>query len=441
MTTPVIMPMVGTEMEEGTVVAWRKAVGDRVRAGEVLLEIMTDKATMEVEAEADGVLLEILAPVDTTMPVRATLAIIGEAGEVTAADTSASTGSRPTAASSTRLSPRARRAAEAAGVPPELLAGRGTGPNGRIVEQDVAALVAERGAEPTERAVRATPLAARMAADLQLDLSRLELGLPGSRIRSDEVRAAAASSPSADGPLETVIRLSAMRKSIADHVAGSAFSAPHVTLATEVDMTEAVALRKQLLPVVELRYGSKLSYNDLVVKACAVALVEHPWLNSTLSRSEITLHAHRNIGVAVALDPSAEPGMEAMSQGGLVTAVIRDADIKSVGAVSAELKTIVDRCRSGRIRPEDTSGGTFTISNLGSFGVEFFNPIITPGQCAILGIGRMAERAVVRGGAVVVRTTMYLALSFDHRIVDGAPAARCLQRIRELLEAPAAILA
>jgi pyruvate dehydrogenase E2 component (dihydrolipoamide acetyltransferase) len=339
------------------------------------------------------------------------------------------------------ISPRARRSADEHGVPVAALAGRGTGPAGRIVERDIAAYLERAAAAATPRpgtagrdAPRATPLAARMADDLGVDLTALATGLPGSRVRSEDVlRRATADSQAgpaiaAEAAAGTTIAVGGMRKRIADNVTRSAFTAPHVTLTLEVDMTACADFRSRALPDVEKRYGVRLSYTDILVKACAKALGEHPLLNASLVGDEIRLFAEKNIGVAVALEE------------GLIVPVVKAADGKTVGSISAEVKQLVERARTGKFTPDDLAGGTFTITNLGTFGIDVFDPIIVAGQSAILGVGRIAEKPVVVAKEIVVRSMMNLCLSFDHRILDGAPAARFLQRLKELLENPMLIL-
>jgi pyruvate dehydrogenase E2 component (dihydrolipoamide acetyltransferase) len=451
------MPQMGSTMEEGTILKWLKAEGDTVKQGEVLLEIETDKASMEVEAPVDGVLRKILVGENALVPIREPIAILAEAGEAieallaqigggvspvpepiaapVVAPASPPKDATPILSGSTEvfLSPRAARLADANGVDRSLLVGRGTGPEGRVIERDILALVAERSAQPEEKAPRTTPLAARMADDLGVDIQQLALGLPGSRVRSEDVlrhhearqTPAPVAAPTQD---VTVIPFAGMRRKIADNVARSAFTAPHVTLTLEVDMTAAGEFRQQVLPDIEKRYGVRLSYTDILIKAVARALEEHPRLNSALVGEEIRVHKSKNIGVAVALEE------------GLVVPVLRDVEAKGLGAIAAEMKPLVERVRTGKFLPDDLAGGTFTITNLGTFGIDVFDPIIVPPQAAILGVGRIADKPVVINKQVVVRSMMNLCLSFDHRILDGAPAARFLQRVKELLENPLLIL-
>lgn len=235
--------------------------------------------------------------------------------------------------------------------------------------------------------------------------------------------------PVAVGGVEyTAIPFAGMRKRIADNVVKSKATAPHVTLTLEVDMTACASLRTELIPDIEKAYGTRLSFTDILVKATARALEEHPLLNSSLAGDELRLFKPKNIGVAVALEE------------GLIVPVVKEAERKTLGSISSELKQLVERSRTGKFTPDDLAGGTFTITNLGAFGIDVFDPIIVTGQAAILGVGRIADKPVVINKEVVVRSMMNLCLSFDHRIVDGAPAARFLQRLKELLENPLRIL-
>lgn len=467
------MPQLGSTMEEGVVLKWYKQEGEAIHKGEVLLEIETDKASMEVDVTFDGVVRKLLLPEGATVPIKQPIAIIGTADEPIdallkeaglggnmaepapasngAAIASTPTVSAPEAApalaigqSDFAISPRARRAADENRVPVVALAGRGTGPNGRVIERDVLAYLEEQKSQPAiaasngeeKTAPRVTPLAARIADDLGVNLDDLALGLPGSRVRREDVLRHAETQRPVDEPAPvtttaaeyTVQPFAGMRKRIADNIVKSAFTAPHVTLTLEVDMTEAAEFRQRLIPDVEKAYGARLSYTDILVKAVARALGEFPRVNAALVGDEIRIYAQKNIGVAVALDE------------GLVVPVVKEADKKSLGAVSSELKQLVERARTGKFTPDDLAGGTFSITNLGAFGIDVFDPVIVPPQAAILGVGRIADKAVVINKEVVVRTTMNLCLSFDHRVLDGAPAARFLQRLKELLETPMLIL-
>jgi pyruvate dehydrogenase E2 component (dihydrolipoamide acetyltransferase) len=461
------MPMLGQTMEEGTVLQWFKQEGDSIKKGEILLEIMSDKANIEVESSTEGVLRKILTPVNETVPINTPIAIIGSAEEpieallagagsapamaapeptVTASPAAASAApvatATPTVSPSSTggvfLSPRAHRLADEHGVSTAALAGRGTGPGGRVVEKDILAYLEEQKTAQAGKA-RVTPLAAKIADEMGVNLEELALGLPGSRVRAEDVRRLAEETKAAPEPVPAgkdaapasgepatreVIPLRGLRKIIADNVTKSRQTAPHVTLTLEVDMTETVALFSRLQAAVQQAYQTKLTYTDLLIKASAYALTEHPLCNAALVGDEIRLYADKNIGIAVATDT------------GLLVPVIRQADTKPLGHISLELKALVERCRSGKQTPDDLSGGTFTITNLGVFGIDVFDPIIVPPQSCILGVCRIAEKPVVLQKEVVIRSMMNLCLSFDHRVLDGVPGARFLQRLKEILENP-----
>lgn len=438
MATKMILPMLGQTMEEGTITQWLKQEGDKVEKGEPILEVMTDKVNMEVEAPASGVLRKIIAQVDQTIPIMAVIAIIGTADEpidnlLVFEDSSPkdkspvaeevqpaviSQISTPTSSSShsrTFISPRARRLAHDNHIPIDQI--RGTGPDGRIIEKDVRTFI--DGAT----IIKATPLAAKIAADQGINL-RIVIGSgPHGKITRDDLLKAAA-------PVLTarIIPLTGIRKIVADNVAKSAQTAPHVTLTAEVDMTDAVKLRGQIIGEFERKYGARPTYTDMIVKASAQAMLDHPIINASLRENEIRISGDVNIGVAVALE------------GGLIVPVVRNADKKHLPEISVELKALAEKARGGSLSGAEISGGTFTITNLGAYGIDVFNPIISPGQSAILGVCRIAEKPVVVGGQVVVRSMMNLCLSFDHRVMDGAPAAQFLKRVKELLESPNQLL-
>lgn len=453
------MPTLGQSMEEGTVVQWFKHEGDVVSRGDKLVEVMSDKANFEVESELDGVLRKILVGPDGIAPVSAPIAIFGTSDEPIdhlingsaapiasrSADPAPAALNRTASASSVQAaeapkeifaSPRARRVADELGVSLLELAGRGTGVDGRIVERDVTAFASSKQSAPAaeEPRARISPLAARIAEDLGVDVGDLAGGLPGSRITADIVRSHVQPAQPAPQPtagevaISKVVPLRGMRKIIADNVATSRRTAPHVTLVMEVDMTEAAALVKKLAPEILKAYDTKLTYTDLLIKAAAKALGDHPLCNAAFIGDEIRVYSEFNVGVAVAAD------------NGLIVPVIRNADRKSIGEVSVELKAVVDRCRNGKQSQADLSGGTFTITNLGALGVDSFDPIIVPPQSCILGVCRIAQKPSVVDGRVEIRSMMNLCLSFDHRVLDGAPAAQFLRRLKELLEAPLLIL-
>jgi pyruvate dehydrogenase E2 component (dihydrolipoamide acetyltransferase) len=310
------------------------------------------------------------------------------------------------------------------------LAGKGTGPGGRVVVADVEAASAAA-------AVRATPLAARIAEDLGVELADLACG--GDKVTADDVRravqapkiasAAPKQAPASSEPaVAEVIPFRGLRKMTADVVARSRFTAPHICLNMEVDMTATRALHAQIVPSVQEAHGVKLTITDLLVRAVARALAKHPLCNAALVGDEIRVYADRNVGVAVAA-PS-----------GLVVPVLRQADALSLVEISRLLKGLVQRCRDGKQTQDDIAGGTFTITNIGMFGVDSFDPIIVPPQSCILGVCRVADKPVVLDGQVAIRSMMNLCLSIDHRVLDGVPGAQFLQTLKGLLESPLTML-
>jgi pyruvate dehydrogenase E2 component (dihydrolipoamide acetyltransferase) len=474
------MPTLGQSMEEGTVLQWFKREGEAIRRGEALLEVMSDKANFEVEAPVDGVLRKILVPENGTVPVNTPLAIIGTAdepieallqgvgqGEATIAQTatgpvgpsvSAAVVSpmpapqlEPASVRRVSISPRARRLADERGIPIAALAGIGTGPEGRVLERDVLAYLERLAVAPadssstgpevrTERPKpRVTPLAARMAGELGVNIEELAMGLPGSRVTAEVVRRTVeAGKPAPRSATEQtkggapavaeVIPLRGLRKMVADNVTFSRQTAPHVTLVTEADVTEMVALFERLRPEIQRRYDTKLTYTDLLVKAVARALCDHPLCNAALVENEIQVYADKNIGVAVA------------TENGLLVPVIHQADTLSLAEISRRLRELAERCRTGKQTPDDLMGGTFTLTNLGAFGIDAFDPIIVPPQSCILGIGRIMQKPIVVEGQVAIRSMMSLCLSFDHRVLDGVPAAKFLQTLTSFLGSPLLIL-
>jgi len=456
MATRVVLPLLGQTMEEGTIIKWFKHEGDTVEKGEPLLEVMTDKVNMEVESPASGTVRKILAPEEAVVPVKELIAIIGtpdepiddilaaEAGpaaeKVGEAMPAPGTGRAEAAEAGTAMSaaggrliasPRARRIAQEKGIDIAALEGRGSGPGGRIVEKDVLAHAArlETGARPerVEERPRLTPLATKIAAELGVDAASLAATGPGGKVTREDVLRAARPSAVPKPKIGRVIPLSGMRKAVAESVSRSARSAPHVTLVMEVDMTECARLRNQIAPEFEKR-GLKLSFNDLIVKAAAAAVYRVPIVNSTLEDDRITIHDEVNVGIAVALDE------------GLVAPVVRNVESKSLTELSAAIRDVAGRAREGKLSSDELKGGTITVTNLGPYGIDVFNPIINPPQAAIIGVCRIVDKPVVHEGAITIRSMMNLCLSFDHRVLDGAPAAEYLGELKNLLEAPYLLL-
>lgn len=445
MATKMLMPLLGQTMEEGTIIKWFKNEGDPVKQGEPLLEVMTDKVNMEVEAPESGVVRKIFAQADDIVPVQDPIAIIGTADESiddllagghsakptvaeaasevaevapTAAAPAAPTAPASIAGARVFASPDARRVAKERGIEIAAMAGRGTGPNGRIVEKDVLAYAAS---------AKATPLAGKVAADMGVAVGGVAGTGIGGRVTREDVERAA-SIPSAPAGIGATIPFAGMRKMVAQNVALSAQTAVHVTLVTEVDMTACVAMREQILPEIEKTHGVRISYTDIIVKAAARAILEKPIVNASLQGDKIVISDSINIGIATAID------------GGLVVPVLKNVQSKSLTAISKETKAVIERARSGKATSDDLTGGTFSITNLGIYGIDSFTPIITPGQSAILAVCRIAEKPAVVNGQIAIRSMMNLCLTFDHRVMDGAPAAEFLAKLRAVLESPCLVL-
>ncbi len=447
------LPALGQTMEEGTIARWFKAEGDLVTKGEALYEVMTDKVNMEVEAPESGILRKILAPADTTVPINHPVGILGTAdedisgfspgvGALLAAPSLSSAAARQEGAASSAptivhgkenrvfASPRARRYADEYGVDIGLLGGRGTGVDGRVVEADVVAFYEEQQAEK-KSAPRVSPLAQRVAAEHGVLLGTVSGTGHGGKVTHDDVKRAVSPPALPPSPLlgagepNTVVTLRGMRKMVADAVAKSAATAPHVTLTLPVDMSEATRFRQQILPAIEKSHGVRVSFTVIIAKAAARVLLDHPYLNSTLAGSDITLHKAVHLGIAVSL------GTE-----GLIVPVVKDAQAKSLSELSTCLKELVSKAKSNSLAIDEVTGGTFSLTNLGTFGVTQFNPMINPPQTAILGVCAIVDTIVAVNGQPSVRPMMNLCLSFDHRVTDGAPAAAFLAQLKETLEQP-----
>lgn len=447
MASEVVMPKMGYDMEEGTILRWAKAEGDAVAKGEVLGEIETGKVNIEIEAFDAGVLRRILVAEGQTVPVGTPIALIGGADEVLpeAADGPASSGA-PAAtggAAVASTSPAAEASAPAAAATALDTAASAASP----------ALAGEpAGSLPSGGRLRASPLARRLATERGLALAAIAGSGPGGRVLRDDVLRAAeaaaakgaqgspASSPSyrtpetlgthatagASVPAEDRIEpLSGMRRTVAKRLSESWTAAPHIFVTVPVHMDAALALRRDLNAVLEARGGGKVSVNDLVVKAAALALRAHPRLNVSWAEGSRRLHGRIAVGVAVALDD------------GLITVTVPDADRRTLSAIAADVGAKAARARAGKLLPEDlNTPSTFTISNLGGYGVEQFTAIINPPEAAILAVGTANPEPVVVDGQVAVRQVMRVTLSADHRVVDGATAAEWLQTFRKLLEQP-----
>lgn len=406
------MPQLGLTMEEGTVAQWLKQEGDTVAKGDVLLEITTDKLTSEIESEADGVLLKIVAKEGEDVPVKGLLGYIGEAGETVGDAAPAVAAAAPAPAevpvaapapapaakadgSRIRISPLARKTAAKLGVDYQNLAG--SGPSGRIVQKDIlaAAEAAKQQPAPVAEAPAAAPAPAAKSGELEL----------------------------MDG--DEVVKLAGMRKVVAERMAKSAREIPTVTQNVKIDVTKLVAFRKQINET----SGQKFSMNDFILKAVANALRANPHILVSIDGNQIIKRAHVNLGMAVALDD------------GLIVPVIRDADKLSLSQISATAKDLAVRARENKLAMDEYKGSTFTISNLGMFGVETFDPIINQPDAGILGVCAVQDELDMDDeGKIFKKQVMRISFTFDHRLIDGAVAAKFELAIKELLEDPMRIL-
>ncbi|MGE0255536.1 MAG: pyruvate dehydrogenase complex dihydrolipoamide acetyltransferase [Alphaproteobacteria bacterium] len=439
MPIPILMPALSPTMTEGTVARWMKAVGDDVRAGDVIAEIETDKATMEVEAVDEGKLGKILVPEGTEeVAVNTPIALLLEEGE----DAAALGEDAPAAAPKPAARPEAPKAAvpEAAPKPAPAPA-----PKSAAAPAPAAPRAAPAPAARDDSRIAASPLARRLAAQAGLDLAALKGSGPNGRIVKADIDAAltkgapqrpAAARPGAPAPAAVALDGDApfelqapngMRKVVARRMTESKQQVPHFYMTMDVEADALLAARAALNA--QAKDGDfKLTVNDLIIKAAAVALMQVPAANASWGDDGIRRYTRADISVAVALP------------GGLVTPVVRGANLKGLRQISAEMKDLADRARTNKLKPEEYQGGTFTISNLGMYGVKHFEAVINQPQGAILAVGAAEPRPVVKDGAIKVATVMSLTLSVDHRAVDGATGAEYLAALKRLIEAPVAML-
>ncbi|MCI6054129.1 dihydrolipoamide acetyltransferase family protein [Dysosmobacter sp.] len=408
----VLMPQLGLTMEEGTVSKWLKQEGEAVKAGEAILEITTDKLTNEVLSEHDGVLLKIVAQEGEDIPVKGLLAYIGQSGEAVggaapdaapaapAAVPAAAAPAAPAPAAAPngariRISPLARKTAAKLGV--DYTALRGTGPSGRIVQRDI--LAAAQAQKETAAASAPAPVPAPAPAPASAGLELMEG--------------------------DTVTKLTGMRKVVAERMSRSHSEIPSVTQTTKVDVTELMRFRKLL----QQESGTKYSVNDLILKAVAKVLRQHPEILVSYDGGQMIQRAHVNLGMAVALDA------------GLIVPVIRDADRLSLDALSAAARDLAERAKNNHLTADEYKGSTFTVSNLGMFGVESFTPIINQPDAGILGVCAVEDELVMDDeGTISKHQVMRVSFTFDHRLIDGAVAAKFALDLRDLLQAPMRIL-
>ncbi len=420
----VLMPKLGFDMAEGTLVNWVKKVGDSINRGEVIAEIETDKATIEIESNASGTILQLLAQPGDALPVGATIAYVGQPGEqpvgdapaaapaptaTTAAETPAPVPTQPAAPArvpsgdgegypgGVKASPLARRIAAEKGI--DLRQVQGSGPAGRIVRQDVEKFTSAPAAAPALRSAAPSP-----------------------------ALAAPSMGAAPEGPDIEVIDLSKLRQRIGLRMVESKQQVPHFYVTAEIDVDALLALRQQLNA--GLDETQKISVNDLIVKAAALTLRQFPNLNTHFYGDKLVRHKRINIGIAVALP-----------QGGLMNIVCHDADKVSLGTMAVENREKIARAREGRVRPDDVEGSTFTVSNLGPYDVDFFAAIINPPEAGILAVGSAQKVPVVKAdGTLGVGQRMKVTISVDHRVSDGAEAAAFMQAFKQLMENPMRLL-
>ena len=440
MATKVIMPKLSPTMEEGQISRWLKKEGDKVSMGEPLAEIDTDKATMEMQALANGVLLKILINEGQSAPLGQTIAVVGEPNEDIASLLSEAPAAAPKQEQQKQEEPKPEQAQEkpAAPPPPPQAKAAAAGSAGQP-----AAPVAN-GRQPQAEAADSgrmivSPLAARMAAEAGIDLRSLQGSGPNGRIIKRDIEEAmsqpkaapaqpafpravepgrfpqVAASPYRDEPASEI------RKVIAKRLVTSLGPVPHFFLTTEIEMDRAAEMRKGINA---LDPELKISVNDIVIKVAAAALRQHPEINASFQGNFVRYYEHADVGVAVAIED------------GLITPVIRSADQKSLSEIAAEVRELAERARSRKLKPEEYTGASFSISNLGMFGIDEFTAVINPPEGAILAVGAMSAKPVVRDNAIVIRQMMRVTMSCDHRVIDGATGAKFLQTFKKILENP-----
>ncbi len=456
MAVEIIMPKLGVDMQEGEIIEWKKQEGDEVQEGDILLEIMSDKTNMELEAEDSGVLIKIVHGNGATVPVTEVIGYLGEAGEVVAdtaaeapkatedpvsqGDVSVSKASSPAAQAAApqgtgtklRATPAARRLAKELGLDLGLIPG--TGAKGRVHQDDVEAY---QEAQP-----KASPLAAKIALDNGLDLASITgTGFHGKIMKEDVLAVLEAAAPveakevpaSAEKAAELpegveVIKMSAMRKAISKGMTHSYLTAPTFTLNYDIDMTELMALRKKLIEPIMEKTGLKVTFTDLIGLAVVKTLMkpEYEYLNASLinDANDIELHRFVNLGIAVGLDD------------GLIVPVVQGADKMSLSEFVVTSKDVIKKAQAGKLKAAEMSGSTFSITNLGMFGTKTFNPIINQPNSAILGVSATIPTPVAVDGEVKIRPIMALCLTIDHRIVDGMNGAKFMVDLKKLLENP-----
>lgn len=430
MAEKIIMPKQGLQMTEGTITKWLVKEGDKVEIGQPLFEMETDKNTIQIDSTAAGEVLKLVAKEDETVPITETIAIVGKKGEdfsdllpkkkeekkpepapapvapaAPAVKSAPADDTTPIALEGGRIfvTPRAKMTAERKNIDYKTV--NGTGPSGLIIEKDVLAAVA----------VKASPVAKAIAARKGVSITTVTgTGENGKIVKHDIL--------SGDANLsreDKVIPISGMRKVIADNMMNSVQSMAHAYHKVAVDMSEAKLIRAAFK-----KAEKKVSFNDIIIMALGRALQEHPRMNAWVEDGKITEKGSVNVGIAVAVD------------NGLIVPTVRDVQNMTIGEIHDESARLIAKTKAGGLKKEEYSGATFTVSNLGMFGIDEFTAIVNPPQVGILAVGSMTDTPVVRDGQIVIRPMMNLVLTYDHRVIDGAPAAQFLSRVKELLENP-----
>jgi pyruvate dehydrogenase E2 component (dihydrolipoamide acetyltransferase) len=429
MATKVLMEALSPTMTEGRVTKWLKHEGDPVKSGETLAEVETDKAVMELVSRGDGVLRKVITPEGTTVEVGSLVAVVAAPDEdiSTLASGSATPKVAPPAQSTPRAEPKT-------GAPPRETGSRqmpvGSAPVAPAAPSRPAAPAPAAATATTER-VKASPLARRMAQDRGVDLTVISGSGPGGRIIKRDLEGAAAArlAPAAlrapAGDEFQDVPLTQIRKTIAKRLVQSLAPIPHFFLTTEIDMERAWDAREALNG---LKSEQRISFNDIIVKVVALALTRHPECNAWWQEDHIRYFTPVHIGMAVAIDE------------GLITPVIRDAHAKSLREIATESRDLVERARARKLKPDEYTGSTFSVSNLGMFDIDQFTAVINPPEAGILAVGSIGQHAVVQDGEVSVRRRLRVTMSCDHRVIDGAMGARFLQTVKQMLENPLAMV-
>lgn len=449
----VIMPKLGLTMESGKIEKWHKKVGDKVETGDILFEVMTDKVSLEVESYNPGTLRKILKGEGDEVPVTEVVAYIGTADEEipdygeqalpeevpirteSSSSTARAEEKSSDAGSRTKISPLARKIAGENNI--DISKINGSGPRGRIAKEDIEKFIASEGSGEVQR-IKISPLAKKIAKELGIDMKAVKItgSGPGGRIVKEDIIAYSEKGDAGPGagaaPGELKIRskteLAGMRKIIAQRMSLSKSTIPHIVLNAKADATNLTGLREQLKEGVLKKHGVKITFTDLILKAAAIALRENIEVNSSLQGNDYIIYEDVNVGMAVSVED------------GLIVPTIFSCDRLEIIDIARKRIELIEKARTNKLALEEIQEGTFTVTNLGMFGIRSFSAIINPPQAAILAVGEIYLEPAAVGGKVEIRTFMDISISCDHRIIDGAKAAKFLQNIVELIENPAMLV-